>query len=81
MKFTANEIKTLTELGFEKSPAPNRYEYTDGIIVLVIEQTSENEFTLYNDMCDDDDLLKANNNFTLTEIAFDEAIEKIKETI
>ena len=78
MKFTLKEISKLKSLGFDKSPAPHSYEYTNGVIILTAEKTNKNEFTLYNDMCQDDDLLKANNNFTLTELTFPELLEEIE---
>jgi len=77
MKFTEKEIKTLRQLGFEKTSAPYSYEYTNGMIILTVEKTDKNEFTLYNDMVGDD-LERANNNATDTGLTFKEAIEEIK---
>jgi hypothetical protein len=78
MRYTPKEIKKLVSMGFEKSPAPLCYEYTNGMIILTVEKTDVNEFTLYNDMCEDDDLLKANNNFTEYGLTFNDLIEEIE---
>ena len=78
MKFTNKEIEKLRQLGFDKSPAPHSYEYCNGVIILTVEKTNKNEFTFYNDMCSDDDLLKANNNQTVPELTWKELLEEIQ---
>jgi hypothetical protein len=78
MKFTPKEISKLKSMGFEKSPAPYSYEYCNGVIILTVEKTDKNEFTLYNDLFSDDDLDRANHNSTTDELTFTELLDKIK---
>jgi len=78
MNFTPKELKELISRGFEKTTSPNSYEYTNGVIIVTVEKVANGNFTFYNDMCGDDDLLKANNNQTLTDLTWKEVIEEIE---
>ncbi|MFA6570180.1 MAG: hypothetical protein WCT77_02985 [Bacteroidota bacterium] len=78
MNFTNKEIEKLKSLGFEKTASSYSYEYSNGVIILTVEKTDKNEFTFYNDMCSDDDIVKANNNQTVPNLTWKELLEEIK---